>query len=258
MIWNLNPIAFSILGLDVRWYGIAYITGFFLALYIGRIIYEHLISEDVKKDAFEDLVFKVFFTGVLGGRLGFFLFYNPETLLTDPLEFFKVWHGGMSIHGGVLLGALYLMWYAKKNNLSILKLLDVFTLPLSIALVLGRIANFINGELVGRPTNVPWAVIFPHIDNQPRHPSQLYEAGKNLVNVIMLTIIFIKDWALKPGLMTSVFLIGYGVFRFLIEYVREPEIVVGPFTMGQILCLAMIAGGFTIIGTQWKEWRNEV
>lgn len=257
MTWNLNPIAFSLLGLDVRWYGIAYITGFFLALWIGKIIYQHLVSETLEEDEFENLVFRVFFSGVLGGRIGFFLFYHPETLLTDPLEFFKVWHGGMSIHGGVILGTLYLIWHAHKNKLSILKLIDVFTLPLSIALVLGRIANFINGELVGRPTEVSWAVIFPHIDSQPRHPSQLYEAIKNLLNVIVLTIVFIKDWALKPGLMTSIFLIGYGIYRFLIEYVREPEIMIGPFTMGQVLCLAMIAGGITIISLQWKEWHGE-
>lgn len=257
MVWNLDPVAFSFLGLSIRWYGIAYVAGFFLALKAGLWVHKKITDKNTEEDKkeFENLVFGVFLAGVIGGRLGFFLFYSWETFFEDPTEILRIWHGGMSIHGGVIFATLYLAYYAKTRGRNFLEITDTFVLPLSLALVFGRLANFVNGELVGRVTDVPWAVTFPHIDNQPRHPSQLYEMGKNIVNSVVLLTLLSEGKGKQTGLLSAVFLIGYGIMRFIIEFYRRPEVLVGPLTMGQFLCALMIAGGITIICFKRKEWR---
>ncbi len=245
MTWNLDPIAFSLFGLDVRWYGLSYVLGFFLVLIIGhKIILRTGLK--VSKSDFENLVFGLFFIGIVGGRLGEFLFYAPQTFLEDPLEVFKIWHGGMSIHGGILAAILFGVWWAKKHKISFYCLADSLVIPLAIALGVGRIANFINGELVGIPTDQSWGVIFPHVDDLFRHPSQLYEAGKNFILAGLLMWLLIKDFWKKPGFLFSVFLIGYGVLRFIIEFCREPDGMIWVLSTGQVLCLGMVVFGLTI------------
>ncbi|MCK5460994.1 prolipoprotein diacylglyceryl transferase [Candidatus Gracilibacteria bacterium] len=244
-IWNLDPIAFSLLGLSVRWYGIAYVLGFFIILQGGQWLLQkvkkHSISlQHLSKESFENLCFGLFFSGILGGRIGLFLFYNPQTFWTDFWEIFKVWHGGMSIHGGILGAFLFGFFWCKKNKIPILPLADILIIPLALTLFLGRITNFLNGELVGIPTNQMWGILFPHIDELLRHPSQLYEAGKNLFLFLLLSWLFAKDFWKKPGFLLAVFLGGYGILRFLIEFYREPAILIGLLSMGQILCIIMI------------------
>ncbi len=242
--WNLDPVALSIMGLKVHWYGLSYLAGFFIAIHLGRYLWNRYSQNpEVEKDIFESFVFSTFLAGIIGGRLGLFLFYAPQTLWQDPLQIFQVWEGGMSIHGGLIGATLWGLWQCKKNNWNPLKVSDVFILPLAIGLFFGRIANFVNGELYGRPTDQTWGVIFPHIDELLRHPSQLYEASKNLLIAAILWTAIKKHGFQRPGLLTAIMLVGYGVLRFLIEYVREPEIYFGPLTMGQALCVAMITIG---------------
>jgi len=253
--WNLDPIAFSIFGLDVRWYGIAYLIAFLFMRYIGfwgiQKFLNPRISKKIKLPDFENLIFNGFFIGVIGGRLGEILFYHPEIIFNDFWEIFKIWHGGMSIHGGFILATLYGLYWVKKQQISFLELADVLVLPLSLGLAVGRMANFINGELYGRITNQNWGVIFPHVDEMLRHPSQLYEVSKNLVLAsIILGLLFLKKNKKKDfpkGVIFGFFFLGYGILRFFIEYVREPERFIGVLTTGQFLCTLMIIFGSGII-----------
>ncbi len=247
--WNLDPIAFSFSGLEVRWYGLAYLAGFFLMYHLGWWVFETCFKDKknkLTKSDFENLVLGGFLIGILGGRIGYFLFYNTQTLIEDPLQLIKIWEGGMSIHGGILAVLVYGLWWCKRYQQSFMTLADSFALPLALTLFLGRLANFINGELIGRPTDQTWGVIFPHIDELLRHPSQLYEAGKNLV---IASIILFVLWKYKPkrGTLFLILLFGYGGMRFLIEYVREPNFYVGPLTMGQVLCLLMVVLGSVLL-----------
>lgn len=253
---NLSPIAFSILGLEVRWYGLMYVFGFLIIQYLGWYLWQKFNHLDqtrpkqllnfTKKD-FENLIFWVFLFGVLGGRIGFFLFYNPQTLLQNPLQFFKVWEGGMSIHGGFLFGFLAFLYLTRQYKLPTLQTADIFVLPMSIGLFFGRIANFINAELVGHPTNGNWGIIFPNVDNALRHPSQLYHASKDLILASILCLIIYKSGFRHPGLLTAVFLIGYGSLRFFVEFFRVPDLMVGPLSMGQTLCIIMMTLGVSLI-----------
>ncbi len=240
MIWDFDPVAFSILGLPVRWYGLVYVLGFLITVIYGQKICSKMGVNIPKKD-FENLVFGLFIAGVIGGRIGHFLFYSPSTFIENPIEILKLWHGGMSIHGGILGAMGYGLWWTKKKNFSFLRLADIFVIPLAIALIFGRLTNFINGELVGIPTQQDWGVIFPHIDDQLRHPSQLYEMGKNIILTGILVYFFQKEYWRRPGFLFSVFLIGYGILRFGIEFFREPDGMIWIFSTGQLLCLTMIA-----------------
>ncbi|MCF7830737.1 prolipoprotein diacylglyceryl transferase [Candidatus Gracilibacteria bacterium] len=256
MIWNLNPIAFSFMGLDVRWYGISYILGFFITLFLGwRIQNKVLKDKSLDKKSWETLCFWIFLFGVIGGRIGHFLFYSPHIFLDNPTEIIKIWQGGMSIHGGIIGAIIFAFFWSKKNKIPLLTLFDALVIPLSLALCLGRISNFINGELVGRVTNQEWGIIFPHIDNLLRHPSQLYEAGKNLIMALILTIFFFKKYNNKTGFLTAMFFFLYGIFRFSIEFFREPHGMVGILTTGQFLCVIMIIISFLLAWSQ-KFWHN--
>jgi len=236
------------MGLEVRWYGLAYLAGFFIAIHFGRWLWnERSLNPTIDKATFDNFVFGTFLAGVIGGRLGLFLFYSPMTFFTDPLEIFKLWHGGMSIHGGLTGAAAWGLWQCRKHGWKPLQVADVFMLPLAIGLFLGRITNFINGELVGRITDQTWGVIFPHFDGLLRHPSQLYAAAKNMDLAILLFIMIKLNAFKRPGLLTAAMLIGYGVLRFIIEFFREPEIYWGPFTTGQALCIIMITIGVGLL-----------
>ncbi len=255
MIVHFNPVAFSFFGLSVRWYGLVYIAGFFLSLYLGRRFQKKILSSPLSKDAFENLTFGIFLWGVVGGRLGEFLFYHPSLFLTDFWEIFKVWHGGMSIHGGLLGAIFFILYFSRKHKISFLSIGDTFVIPLAITLIFGRIANFINGELVGIPTHANWGVIFPNIDNQLRYPSQLYESAKNLFLTAVLFFLYSKEAYRNKGMLTVVFLSGYGILRFALEFFREPDGIIGPISTGQALSLVMIVTAGVIAYTQ-KFWRK--
>ena len=260
MIWTWQDfsVAFSVLGHPVRWYGIAYVGGFFLTTYLGWLIYKK-ISRDFKKIKFkgwEDLVFGIFFAGIIGGRLGQFIFYSPEIIWTNPLEILKIWHGGMSIHGGLLGALIFAIYWTQKYKISLLEILDSIVIPLSISLGLGRITNFLNGELAGQPTNNPnYGVIFPHLDNLLRHPTQLYEALGSFILAIILWF-GLKKYGKFHGFLTTTFLAGYGITRFIIEFWKSPDgwEFLGLST-GQWLCLVMIFSAGYIFFREKQKWK---
>jgi len=247
--YNLDPVAITIAGWPVHWYGLMYLANFFLFLYFGWWLYQHYFAVKPKLDwkTWENLIFGGFMAGIAGGRLGYVLFYSENAWISDPLIFLRIWEGGMSIHGGIIGVIVYGLVWCKLKNQTFLRLVDTFILPLCLALVLGRLTNFVNGELFGRINPNGWGVIFPHVDDAIRYPSQIFETGKNaLMAVLFSTLIFTKT-SFKPGTYLGLFLIGYGVMRFIIEYFRQPEIYVGPLTMGQTLCTIMVLLGFGLI-----------
>lgn len=248
-IWNLNPVAFSLAGFQIYWYGVMYLANFFLLTYLGWYLYQNFFKDRTNLDwkTWENLVFGGFVAGVIGGRMGFMLFYNLDALVANPLTALKVWEGGMSIHGGLVGTLLYGVMWCKYKQESFLKLVDIFILPLCLALALGRLVNFVNGELYGRINPASWGVIFPHIDEAIRYPSPLFEAAKNLFMAIIFGSLIYFKVALKPGAWLGLFLVLYGILRFIIEYYRQPEIYLGFLTMGQTLCSIMVLLGLSLL-----------
>ena len=253
-IHNLDPILFNLGFIAVRWYSLAYIFGILLGWWLGiKIISKKFIIEDNKfiLKEFDNLISYLIVSIIVGGRLGYVFFYNFDYYFLNPLDIFKVWEGGMSFHGA-LVGIIFGTWmFSSIKNIPIFLLLDVIACVAPIGIFLGRIANFINGELIGKATDLYWAVIFPKIDNIPRHPSQLYEAfleGLTLF-IILNLVIFKKNY--KIGTCSYLFLILYGFFRIFSEYFREPDIQVGYFfdflTMGTILSFFMILSGVILL-----------
>jgi len=264
MVWNdlgLDPVALDIGFFELRWYSLAYLAGIFIGYwYVLRLLREP--GAPMAKRHAEDLVFFAALGVIFGGRLGYVLFYNLGHYLENPIDIFKLWDGGMSFHGGVIgttLGILYLSW---KHQLSWLRVHDYVACCVPFGLFFGRLANFVNHELWGAETNVAWAVRFPEViagqwvDGPPRHPSQLYEAGlEGLVLFAILWWMFWKTQArFEPGKLVGAFLFFYGLFRFLVEFVREPDAHLTEFAqatglhMGQWLSLPMILGG------AWLMW----
>ena len=247
---NIDPVLISVGPLQIRWYGLMYIMGFLFSYLLVQFQLARQKSPLLSKEQLLDLYFYLILGLILGARLGYCLFYNPKVYLQHPLEILAVWHGGMSFHGG-LLGVLVASWvYCRKNKISLLDLGDLLIVTAPIGLGLGRLANFINGELYGRITTVPWGMIFSQGGPLPRHPSQLYEAF--LEGVVLFILLWIKrDRKAFPGVLIARFLILYGAFRILVEFFREPDVQVGYFlgllTMGQILSILMIVvGGFLV------------
>jgi phosphatidylglycerol---prolipoprotein diacylglyceryl transferase len=230
----------------VRWYGLMYLLGFIAFVALGRYrARQNLLTGWHPRDV-DDMLFYGVFGVILGGRLGYVLFYKPLYYLGHPLEIFELWHGGMSFHGG-FLGVLIALWFfAGRRGKRWLDITD-FVAPLCpLGLAAGRLGNFINGELVGRPTNGPWAMVFPQVDNLPRHPSQLYEFG--LEGIALFIILWVYASRRRPiGAVSGLFLLGYGAFRFIAEYAREPDnflgFLAGGFTMGQWLSMPMMLAG---------------
>ncbi|MCX7987854.1 MAG: prolipoprotein diacylglyceryl transferase [Thermodesulfovibrio sp.] len=242
---NISPEIVKIGPLSIRWYGLMYLIGFICSyLIVRREIKRRGLR--VEKDFLENLYFYLILGLLVGARLGYVVFYSLPYYLQHPLEIFAIWHGGMSFHGG-LIGVILSAWFfTNKKKFDFFTLTDMLVLTAPIGLGLGRIGNFINGELYGRVTNVPWAMVFPDGGPLPRHPSQLYEAA--LEGVVLFVILwFLKDKFSKSGLVSSLFLILYGAFRFFVEFFREPDpqigYILGIFTMGQVLCSIMIIGG---------------
>jgi phosphatidylglycerol:prolipoprotein diacylglycerol transferase len=245
---QIDPIAFAIGPLAVRWYGLMYLLGFGAAWWLGlRRIQRGLAP--VTRTQFDDLVFLAVLGVIVGGRLGYVLFYKPGYYAAHPLEVFYVWQGGMSFHGGLLGVMLAMAFAAWRHGVDYLRLMD-FVAPLCpLGIAAGRMGNFINGELWGRATDLPWGMVFRNAGPDPRHPSQLYEfAGEGLILFALLWWYSSKP---RPrGRISGLFLIGYGVARFLAEFAREPDAFLGflalGMTMGQWLCLPMIAGGIAL------------
>ena len=244
---RFDPIALSVGPLSIRWYGLMYLVGFAGGWLLGRWRASRPGS-GWKPHEVDDLVAMCMFGVVLGGRLGYVLFYEPATYLANPLEALKIWNGGMSFHGG-LLGVVFCFWlHARKTGRSFWNVSDFIAPLVPIGLGAGRMGNFINAELWGRTTSVPWAMVFPgwEAGPYPRHPSQLYEFG--LEGVVLFTLLFVFSARKRPaGAVAGMFALWYGVFRFLIEFVREPDAHLGQvalgMTMGQLLSLPLILFG---------------
>jgi phosphatidylglycerol:prolipoprotein diacylglycerol transferase len=243
---HIDPVFLSIGPLQFRWYGLMYVLSF-IATYIVISRQVKLRQLPLSKDDIADLVFYGAMGVVLGGRTGYILFYNLSYYLTNPLKLFAVWEGGMSFHGGFLGVVCAFLLYAKRKHIPFLTLIDLAALCAPIGLGLGRIGNFINCELYGRPTTVAWGIIFPTSDGLPRHPSQLYEAFlEGFVLFFVVRLIAAKKPA--AGVVTCSAIAGYGLFRFIVEFFRQPDahigLFFGLFSMGQFLSLPMF-----IIGT---------
>jgi phosphatidylglycerol:prolipoprotein diacylglycerol transferase len=241
----IDPVLLRIGPLEVRWYGLMYLVGFVAAYFVIRSELKRK-GGPIPYQAADDLLFYLIVGLLIGARLGYALFYNLPSYLAAPWEIFFVWHGGMSFHGG-LIGMVIAGWfYARSRKAPFLELADIGALAAPIGLMLGRFGNFINCELYGRITTVPWGIVFPTGGPLPRHPSQLYEAF--LEGAVLFTLLWVlRTRTKRHGQLLAVFLTAYGLFRFCAEFFREPDVQLGYFfhwmTMGQILCLFMIAAG---------------
>ncbi|MDR2008273.1 MAG: prolipoprotein diacylglyceryl transferase [Alphaproteobacteria bacterium] len=257
---NISPIAFTIASFEIRWYSLAYIFGAILALLYIKFLNKNLnlIPENRKKNFFEDLLFYIILGVLLGGRLGFVIFYGFSYYLSNPLEILYLWQGGMSYHGG-LIGVLVASYFlAKKYQMNFLRITDIIVPAVPIGLFLGRIANFVNAELYGKPTTLPWAVHFPNV-YLARHPSQLYEAMlEGIVLFVVLAVMWQRKLYNKEGYLSATFIILYGAFRIFIEYFRVGEIYFFDFiSMGQVLSLPMIIVGFFILYVARKNQKAD-
>ncbi len=239
---NFDPVAIQILSIEIRWYSLAYIAGILLGWMLSKKIF---ISDPKFRDQFDDFVGYLIIGIIIGGRLGYVFFYNLNYYSSNLTEVFKIWQGGMSFHGGLIGVILVSLWFSKKNNQSSFFYLDIVALVAPIGIFFGRIANFINSELYGLETNLPWAVKFIKVDNLYRHPSQLYEACFEGIVLFLILLFFRKKGFLKiPGLISGLFLIFYSTFRFIIEFLRVPDEQLGyllfNLTMGQIISFIFI------------------
>lgn len=248
---EFDPVAIQIGPIAIRWYALSYIVGILLA-WRYSIWVSKLPPRRVSRTQLDDLLFWATIGIIVGGRLGQVLLWDPGYYLTNPIAIFEIWKGGMAFHGG-LIGVILAMWlYARRQKLSIFALSDVVAPSAPIGLFLGRVANFINGELVGRPTDVPWAMVFPHIDALPRHPSQLYQAALEGIVLFLVMLWAVRQESLRNrlGALSGVFLIGYAIARSIGEVFREPEIDLGPIsfiTWGQVLSVPMLVAGVYLL-----------
>jgi len=252
---GLSPIALDLGFFTLKWYSLAYLAGILIGYwYLLKLIAQP--GSPLARRHADDMIFYATLGIIIGGRLAYVIFYQPE-ILKNPLDIFKLWNGGMSFHGGAIgvsLGILYMAW---KEKLNWLRIHDYVACVVPFGLFFGRLANFVNGELWGKETDVPWGIIFPTGGPFARHPSQLYEAA--LEGVVLFLILAFAFWRTRarynPGMLVGIFILGYGCFRFAIEYVREADAQLMEFAartglhMGQWLCVPMILGGLYLIGT---------
>jgi phosphatidylglycerol:prolipoprotein diacylglycerol transferase len=252
---NFDPVAIQIFSLEIRWYSLAYIFGILFAwIYCKKI----LIKDKNTSILFDELISYLIIGIILGGRLGYVLFYNSKYYLDNLVEILMIWQGGMSFHGGLLGVLIATIFFSKKHNVNKYIFLDLISASAPIGIFLGRISNFINSELYGRETDVLWSVVFKKVDNISRHPSQIYEAI--LEGLILFFIIFLytkKNYLLKPGLISSLFLIFYSLFRFIVEFYRVPDEQLGfiflSLTMGQIISFIFFCFGFYLFSIKKNE-----
>ena len=256
---DIDPIAVSFGPLAIRWYALAYITGF-IAGWRYCLFLARQNPNGPSAEMYDEFLTWAVIGTLLGGRLGYIFFYQPDYYFSHPLEMLKIWHGGMSFHGGMMgvIGAAYA--FTRRHKMSFFAFTDILACVTPIGLFFGRLANFINGELYGRVSDVPWAILFPRGGGLSRHPSQLYEAG--LEGIVLFLLLFIlsqqKRLRGRAGFLCGSFLFGYGIFRFTVELFREPDAQLGfiynNVTMGQLLCLPMIMFGLYLI--LWTEKRT--
>ncbi|MDH5632528.1 MAG: prolipoprotein diacylglyceryl transferase [Gammaproteobacteria bacterium] len=255
---DINPVAIQLGPLKVHWYGLMYLAGFASAWWVGQWRARH-IHRGWKPEEVGDLIFYFALSIIIGGRLGYVLFYNPAYYFNHPLEAFFIWTGGMSFHGGTIgaLAGFYL--YARHTGRNMVEVADFSIVLVPLGLFFGRIGNFINQELWGKVTDMPWGMVFRTGGPLPRHPSMLYEAV--LEGLVLFVILWMVTRKPRPmGTASGVFLVGYGVFRWLVELVRVPDAHIGYLafdwlTMGQVLSLPMIVGGVALI---WWAHRKQV
>jgi len=251
---NFDPVAFQIMSFEIRWYSLAYILG----IIIGWILCKKIFIKDLDiNQRFDDFISYLIIGIIIGGRLGYVLFYNFNYYINNIVDIFKIWQGGMSFHGGLLGIIVASILFAKKNNQNTFIYTDLVSLVAPVGIFFGRFANFINSELYGKVTEVPWAVTFVQVDNLSRHPSQLYEAiFEGIILFILLLYFRNKNFLEKPGLISGLFLIFYSIFRFCIEFFRVPDEQIGylifNLSMGQIISLV-----FIMIGTIVFYLKNE-
>ncbi|MBV9576827.1 MAG: prolipoprotein diacylglyceryl transferase [Gammaproteobacteria bacterium] len=247
---QMNPVAFHIGSWPVYWYGLMYLVGFFGGWSLLALRLRHS-RQDFTQEELSDIVFYAALGAIIGGRLGYMLFYDWQGLLAEPLLVFQTWKGGMSFHGGVLGVLFALLLYSRKHKKPFLALTDLIAPIVPVGLGAGRIGNFINGELWGRVTTVPWAMVFPNAGPYPRHPSQLYEFA--LEGVLLFLILWIYSRKPRPlGAVSGLFAVGYGLFRSTVEFFREPDaqigyVAFGWLTEGQLLSLPLILAGIVIL-----------
>ena len=259
---HIDPVIFQIGPFAMRWYGLMYIIGFVVsyALTVYQIGSRKL---RIDREAIDDLFFYLILGLIVGARLGYVVFYNPGFYIDNPLEVFMVWHGGMSFHGGLIgaffAGAVVII----RKKLPLMRTIDLIIPTVPIGLALGRLGNFINGELFGKPADVPWAMVFPGGGIVPRHPSQLYEAFFEGL-LLFVVLWFYKDRKKRDGDVFAMFLMLYGAFRIFCEFFREPDTqlgsVLGPFSMGQVLSLIMVLIGAALkfFVLPWVEqWQKQ-
>ena len=251
---NFDPVAFQIMSFEIRWYSLAYILG----IIIGWILCKKIFIKNLDiNQKFDDYITYLIIGIIIGGRLGYVLFYNFNYYINNIVDIFKIWQGGMSFHGGLLGILVASIFFAKKNNQDAFVYTDLVSLVAPIGIFFGRLANFINSELYGKVTEVPWAVTFVQVDNLSRHPSQIYEAiFEGIILFILLLHFRNKNFLANPGLISGLFLIFYSLFRFCIEFFRVPDEQIGylifNLSMGQIISLV-----FIMIGTIVFYLKNE-
>jgi len=245
---NFDPVAFSIFSLEFRWYSLAYIAG----ILIGWVYCKKKLIKDQKiLDLFDDFITYAILGIIVGGRIGYVLFYNFEYFFNNPIEILFVWNGGMSFHGGLIGVIIASNLFSKLNKVNTFIFLDLVSLSAPIGIFFGRIANFINSELYGTPTEVPWSVKFIAVDDINRHPSQLYEAFlEGIVLFFMLQFILKKNFAKKTGQISCLFLVLYSFFRIITEFFRTPDLHIGylffNLTLGQLISAAFLSIGLTL------------
>ena len=257
---NFDPVAIQIFSLEIRWYSLAYIVGILIGWYLSK---KYFISKEEIREKFDDYLTYVILSIIIGGRLGYVLFYNFNYYLSYPLDILKIWQGGMSFHGG-LLGIIFVtIWFSKKNNHNPFHYLDIISIVAPIGIFFGRISNFINSELYGTVTSVPWGVKFAQIDNLYRHPSQLYEAVfEGLILFLILLFLKKKNFLDFPGMISGIFLSFYSLFRFFIEFFRVPDeqlgFIIFNLTMGQIISFIFFIVGIYLIMTKYEIQRKKL
>ncbi|HXW41356.1 MAG TPA: prolipoprotein diacylglyceryl transferase [Xanthobacteraceae bacterium] len=259
---KIDPVLISVGPFAVRWYALAYIVGIIAGWFYARAIVasQRLWGGPAPLTVldFDDFVIWITLGIIIGGRTGYVLFYNLPLFAAHPLQIFELWNGGMSFHGGVVGCAVAVVLFAWRRHIPMLSLGDVTAAAAPIGLALGRIANFINGELWGRPTDVAWAMVFPNAGPLPRHPSQLYEAALEGVVLFVVLGLLLRAGALKrPGLVTGVFAVGYGIARIACEFFREPDAQLGflwgGLTMGMLLCIPLILCGVVLLAVALRR-----
>ena len=255
---NFDPVAIQFFSFEIRWYSLAYIVGILFGWILSKKIF---ISNVEIKAKFDDYITFLILGIIIGGRLGYILFYNFGYYSTNLFDIFKIWQGGMSFHGGLIGIIISSIWFAKKNNQNPFQYLDIVSLVAPIGIFFGRIANFINSELYGIETKVPWAVKFVQVDNLFRHPSQVYEAIFEGIILFFILIYFRRKGFMKiPGFISGLFLFFYSIFRFLIEFLRVPDEQLGylffSLTMGQIISFIFLVIGIYLVINKYEIKKN--